>query len=205
MKKSSIIRNEKGVALITALVVAVIGMLITASLLIMVDTGTWFSGSQIRYLKALSAAHGGMQFFAREVLQRCLQSKNLSSLSSYDALNLTAQISDAKFKGKLETTGTVDDGYPDAAVAIATTDTVDTTITLSFSNTPNMAITSGILSTARGNSSQSSNNLVSGGVVNNQSNTITPQQIPYTYQIATEAKGSVNSGESATLDSLYIY
>lgn len=208
--------DERGFALVTALVLSAVGMLITITLLLMVNTGTWFSGSQARYQQKLSSAYGGIRFFAREIMERCLQGTTLTTLLSSDdtydpqnsgALKVSAATTSSKFKTKLETTGTVKDGYDEDAT-ISTNDTVDLTMTLSFPSTPDLNVESGILSTSLGNSSANSttNNLQGGGVVNSTSNTITPQQIPYIYEIDTRTTNSVSSNkETAELSSIYIY
>jgi hypothetical protein len=54
----SILGNEKGIALITALLLGLVGMLMIASLLYMTGTGIWISGSKIRYQAALESSHG---------------------------------------------------------------------------------------------------------------------------------------------------
>jgi hypothetical protein len=191
------IDNEKGIALVSALILAAVGMLMTASLLVMVGTGTWFSGSKNRYQKALSAAHGSMNFFAREVVQQGLRGNGVNTLGNYGGL-LTPAITDARFATKLTTSGNITDAvYPN--------DPIDATTTFTFPDAPNMAVNSVILSASRGNSSMSANRLGGGGVVFNQSGTVTPQHIPYIYQTDSQTQDPVFTIESARLSSIYAY
>lgn len=195
---AKIICNQDGVALVSALVLGLLGMLMVATLLLMVNTGTWMSGSKKRYQTALSAAHGGMNFFAKEMIQRGLAGTNLSVMGGGYGGILNPIISNADWNTKLTTTGRLNDGtYPNAPL--------DATITFTPQNGPAIAVNTSILSTSRGNSGLSPNLLQSGGVVNNTSGTITPQHFPYLYQIETQAQNAANPFENATLSSTYVF
>ena len=194
----AILGNERGIALVMALILGLIGMLMIASLLYMVGTGTWTSGSKKRYQIALEASHGSMNFFAKEIIQNGVGGTLLSTMGTYGG-TLTRIISDADFTKKLTTTGDVNDGiYPN--------DNPDVTLTLAFTApTPNIIVNNAILSTNRGNSGTSSNVLVGGGVVNNSSGTVTPQHIPYLFQTDIQGKSAANSRERARLSGIYAY
>jgi len=195
----SILGSERGVALVMALILGLVGMLMMASLLYMAGTGIWTSGSKNRYQAALESAHGGLIFFAKEIIQRGVGGATLTSMVTPGGI-LTAVIIDADFTKKLTTTGSLGVGaYPPA------TANLDATLTLAFAApSPNMIVNTTILSTSRGNSGTSANVLVGGGVVNNNSGTVTPQHIPYLYQIGIQAQ-SVNIQENARLSSIYVY
>ena len=200
----AILGNERGVALVMALVLGLVGMLIITAILYMVGTGTWLSGSQKRYQAALDAAQGGMTFFVREIVQRCIGGESLNALGSananYNGLLTTGAVSDTEFKRKLTTTGVagVDVGYP--------TTTPDATLTFAFqSPTPNMTVNTTIVGTSIGNSGASANLLVGGGVVSNNSGTITPQHIPYLFRTDVQGQSAVSSREKANLSGIYAY
>lgn len=195
---SSPLGNEKGVALITALVLGLIGMLMIATLLNLVGTGIWTSGSKKRYQTALEASRGGLDFFAKEIIQRGIGGTSLSTMGSYTGGIFTGLATNADFTNKLTTTGRVGDGtYP--------TTNPDTRVTflLAGSNS-NITVNTTILSASRGNSGTSSNILGGGGVVNSQSGTVTPQHIPYLYQIESRGQGA-SFQENAILSSSYAY
>ena len=194
----SILGNERGVALVMALILGLVGLLITASLLYMAGTGIWTSGSKIRYQTALEASHGGMSFFAKEIIQNGLGGTTLSAMGNYTGL-LAPIISDANFTAKLTTTGTLGvGGYP--------ADNRDATLTLPFTApTPNIIVNTAILRTSRGNSGTSANVLEGGGVVSNQSGTVTPQHIPYLYQTEIQARSVTGARENAALSAIYAY
>ena len=174
-----------------ALILGLVGMLMMASLLYMAGTGIWTSGSKNRYQAALESAQGGLILFAKEIIQRGVGGATPSSMGTYGGI-LTPL--DANFTTKLTTTGV----YPAPPPA-------DATMTLPFAApSPNMIVNTTILSTSRGNSGTSANVLVGGGVVNNNSGTVTPQHIPYLYQTETQAQ-SVNAQENARLSAIYAY
>jgi len=190
--------NERGMALVMALILGVIGMLMLASVLYVVRTGAWTSGSKKRYQEALASAHGGMSFFAKEIIQRGVSGTALSDMGTYNGM-LTQVITSTDFTKKLTTTGIRGDGtYPNGAV--------DMNLTLTFpAPNPNMVVGTTILSTSRGNSGTSSNVLVGGGVVNNAGGTIAPQHIPYLFQIDIQARSAINTRENAWLSTVYAY
>jgi hypothetical protein len=190
------IENEQGIALVSALMMGAIGMLMVVSLLFMVgNTGSWTSGSKIRYQAALAASHGGMNFFTQEIIQRGLGGTSLSAMGDYGGL-VAPVVSNANLNSKLTTTGRLNDGtYPNAPL--------DVTMAFAMQTGPAITVNSTILSTSRGNSGTSSNLLLGGGVVNNNSGVITPQHIPYLYQ--TESRGKAASIENATLSAIYAY
>lgn len=193
----SILKNERGMALVTALVMGLVGMLMTGSLLYMTKTGIWTSGSKARYQTALEAAHGSLVFFAKENIQKGVGGDTLGSMGTYGGV-LTPQITDADFTTKLTTTGTLGDGtYPAAPL--------DTTMTLTFAANPNIIVDTTIVSTSRGNSKGGGANLlISGGVVENNSGKLSPQHVPYLYQIEVLAR-NVNAPENARLSAIYAY
>jgi len=193
-----ILGSERGVALVMALILGLIGMLMIASLLYMAGTGIWTSGSKKRYQTALEASHGGMNFFVKELLQRGLGGDTLSGMGTYGGI-LAPVVTDANFTAKLTTTGDISDGaYP--------ADTEDAALTLAFAApTPNIIVNTAILSTSRGNSGTSSNVLVGGGVVSNSSGTVIPQHIPYLFQVEIQGQGAGFSRERAKLSTIYAY
>lgn len=190
---AAILGSERGVALVMALILGLIGMLMLASLIYMSTTGIGTSGSKKRYQMALEAAHGGTDFFAKEIIQRGVGGETLSAMGDYNGL-LTQKNIDANFTAKLTTTG----AYPASPA--------DATLTLTFAvPNPNITVKTAILNTSVGNSGVSSNVLVGGGVVNNSSGTVTPQHFPYMFQTEIEAQSVSGTQEKATLSAIYAY
>src|ERR1700686_3440177 len=61
------LRNERGVALITALLLTMIALAITMALLYMVTWQTKLSGEHRRYKTAIEASQGGADIFAKQI------------------------------------------------------------------------------------------------------------------------------------------
>ncbi len=59
--------NNKGIALITALVLSLVAMALIAALMQLVLSGTKMSGSMKVYTTALEAAKGGVEYFVRSM------------------------------------------------------------------------------------------------------------------------------------------
>jgi hypothetical protein len=206
-----IINNQQGIALVSALVFGVIGMLMVASLLLMVDSGTWLSGSKKRYHMALSATHGGMDFFTKEVIQSGLGGTTLGAMNPFGGLLITnPAITDANFTTKLTTRGDSTDGFWPYDPNLVNTGNAfvipDATVSFVFpGGAGNINVATTILSTNRGNSGLAANVLQGGGVVNNGGNAIAPQHIPYLYQTVSQGQSAVNARENARLSAIYAY
>ena len=190
---SLILGSERGMALITALVLGLVGMLMISSLLYLAGTGIWTSGSKNRYQTALETAHGGLTFFAREIIERGVGGTALHSMGNYGGV-LTPVATDASFTTKLKTTG----NYPAAPA--------DATLTFTFAApNPNINVNTTILSSSRGNSGTAHRHtLLTGGVATNNTGTVQSQHIPYLYQTEIRAQ-SVNAQENAGVSAIYVY
>ena len=175
------IENEQGIALVSALMMGAIGMLMVVSLLFMVgNTGSWTSGSKIRYQAALAASHGGMNFFTQEIIQRGLGGTSLSAMGDYGGL-LAPVVSNANLNSKLTTTGRLNDGtYPNAPL--------DVTMAFAMQTGPAITVNSTILSTSRGNSGTSSNLLLGGGWSTTTVVSLHPSTSPIFTRLSLEGK-----------------
>lgn len=206
-----IIQNERGIALITTLILALIGMLMVSSVIYMVQTGVWASGSKKHYQLGLDVAHGGLNILTKDAVQAGIQGRALSTIGNYGGL-LTGTTSDACFSQKLTlSTRDWDRNSCNLEDLANPQSNPDLRFTFRFPapqpNIPqlNMVVNAKIVNTGRGNSSTSQNVLETGGVVNNNSGTVTPQHIPYLYQIEVLAQSANNSKERAWLSALYAY
>ena len=203
-----IISNEHGIALVSALMLGMFGMLMIATLILMVNTSTRLSGSKKGYYMDLDAAHGGANFFTKEIIPRGLGGTSLTAMGSFGGL-ITPVISDANLTKKLTTRGDTKDGFwpydPNSANTAVAFDATDVSFTISLPVGPNVNVNTTIVSTSRGNSGTSSNVLQGGGVVNNNSGTITPQHLPYLYQTETRGQNAANPVENARISSIYAY
>lgn len=75
-----ILRNERGVALIFVLLLAVVALITTAGLLYIVGRGGYLSGQQKRYNTALEAGRGGVQATLQVVADRGIDTMGLTNV-----------------------------------------------------------------------------------------------------------------------------
>jgi hypothetical protein len=64
--------NDKGVALVTALMFTVLSLVISMSLLYMVTSGTKISGAMKRYKSVTEATYGGTEIMTKDLLSKAL-------------------------------------------------------------------------------------------------------------------------------------
>ncbi|MGB9712752.1 MAG: pilus assembly protein PilX [Dissulfurimicrobium sp.] len=204
-----ILENEKGVALITAMLLAVIGLLMIGGLLVMVQSGIWSSGSQKRYQTALEASYGILDIMTKDVIPRAISNTagaSLSSLGNYGGL-LNAQASDACFTAKLTTlnTGT---NWNTCGLGNLLNPTTNPDLAFRFqfpASQPDITVFAKIVDTVPGNSSQSDVQLEGEGVATSGGGVVVPQHLPYMYRIEIQGQNAVNPRENAQLSVLYAY
>jgi hypothetical protein len=196
--------NENGMALVTALMLGLFGMLMVAALLFMVNTGTWMSDSQKRYQTILAAAYGGNEFFVKEIIRRCRGGTQLADLGGA-AFNGVVRVqpvaNDGGFRQKLQNSGSFAPYVP------GDNNTGDVVITFAGQNRSDINVHATIVNTSTGNAGTASGpQLLTGGVVPSPSGGgTTPHHIPYLYQIQIVAQSAANTRVRAQLDSLYVW
>jgi hypothetical protein len=106
------LKNEKGIALVTALMLTLISLTFVMAALYLLTQGIRTSASTKQYKSALEASYGGVEFFTKDALPEMLQAgagfTSASFLGLYAAhptLNMTiANTSDACMQLKLTST-----------------------------------------------------------------------------------------------------
>lgn len=187
-----VVHNEKGLALVSALLLGLIGMLMVASLLLMVNTGTWIGGSKKRFQMALAASHGGLNFMAQGIIPAGLGGTPVTA-GTYGGVGVSFG---ANLATKLTTTGSFG--------SFSNSSPWDITMTFPALTGPNTSVITQILNRSRGNTGATGSTLLeSGGVVNTNPGFATPQHFPYLYQTETNGQGAAY--EKATLSALYAY
>ncbi len=81
--------DERGVALVMALILSLIVLAAVSAMLYLVTQGTMISGFQKRYQTAQEAAKGGMELATKEIISRAIASAFLDQIQGTDA-NLTS-------------------------------------------------------------------------------------------------------------------
>lgn len=76
------IRNQQGIALVTALMFTLISLTMLMGLLYMLTQGIQVSGSQKRYKTAFEASYGGAEIALKEVLPQIFQRYSSSQIAT---------------------------------------------------------------------------------------------------------------------------
>jgi len=193
--------NERGVALVTVLLLALIGLGITLAALYMVGRGIQISGLFKRYETALEASHGAADFVVKEFIPNKIGEVPLATLGNYGGI-VAYNIDDACFTNKL-TLPTASWGCSDTS--LDPTNSPDMTLTLAATGGTPFRVFTKIVDTVPGNTSTSGIMLEGMGVVESGSGIITPQHFPYMYRIEVRGERQTNPDERANLSVLYAY
>lgn len=196
------IDNERGVALVTALMLTLISLAIAMSLLYMVLSGTRMSAAQKRYKSSLDASHGAAELFTKQVIERAFQGYSSAAIEAqFSAVGL--ELSDtACFQDKI--------GKPTALWGSGCSSTVDPAVApdmtakLSGQGT-DFNVFGKIVDTIPGNSDLSGIELDSGAGVAGTGSGISPQHLPGLYTVEVQAESEANAREKARLSVLYEY
>ncbi len=86
-------RGERGIALITTLLLGLIALVIIAALMFMLVTGTQISGISKRYSGALEAAKGASEYIIQKILDGTISCNGGGVCSAGDPIDLEAYVS----------------------------------------------------------------------------------------------------------------
>lgn len=205
--------NDKGVALVTSLMLTVLTFTISMVMLYMVLQSTRISGAHKRYKNALDAAVGGVDIVTLDALPYLIGfasdptgSTLIDRLNGSMNLTATSGVSDACLQAKL-TSKVWGAACGVASANINPKDTPDMSFTLQ-SQVPGFNAPSGytvytkIVSTTPGSTDMSGRNL------EGQSTTGAPPAdvgAPYLYRIEVSSEKVTNPSERADLSILYAY
>lgn len=184
------VRNEKGVALVFVLLLAVVGLITTAGILHMLIRGGFISGQQKRYHTAVDAGRGGVEATLQVVGDRGIDTMGLTNLV------LGADLG-TKLAGPTSTWG----------AGVDNTSTIDPAANTSYDMRFDLGayrIYSKIVDTVDGNSGAGTG-LLKAGVVNTGSGEVTVMNIPYLYTIEELAESQTNPSERSKISVLYQY
>jgi hypothetical protein len=204
-----VMSNEKGVALVTSLLITLISLAIAMALLAFVIAGTKMSAAQKRYRNSLSAAYGGVEVTTRDLIPKIFMGYSSSALtSSFSTINLSVQTSNACLRQKLFlptnqwTTSVCGANATTQSAAIAP----DFRFTLTGTNAAsNFNLFAKIVDTVPGNSDSSGVNLDPGMAVAGSSPGISPMHLPAMITLEVEGSQGTKPQEKADLSVLYAY
>lgn len=220
-----ILRNERGVALVTSLLLTLISLGIVMTLLYMVLQGTKMSAARKTYASSLDASYGGVEVVTKELIPYLFanisSSTKMTALqSSFGSNDLAFHVTDDCIKQKLTLpigswTACSDDQKSGVLASIKSAP--DLSFKLSgTSGKPGFQVYSKIVDTSPGNSDPSSQTsgeeewfLAASGAAYNPvvagSGGVKVKHIPGVYKIEVQGEREVSSQEKATLSVLYAY
>ncbi len=216
------LRNEKGIALVTALMLTLISLTIVMYLMYMVTTGTQQSGANKRYRTALEASYGASELVMREIIPTIFTTTLAAGLSNptnalsglYGSLNF-ATTTDACLMEKLT--------KPSSQWSTACSKTTDAklspdfTLTLNATNADPFTVYTKIVEsicsdkrpypTGRCTGSDLSGyDMLDGGQgTTGGSSGVSVQSMPATYRMEIRGERSTNPQEKSVLSILYAY
>ena len=205
--------NQKGIVLITSLMLTLITLVVVLALLYMITAGTTSSGKLTQYRTSMDASYGGAQIVAKDVIPYILtnyaltpaalvtQMTGATGFQGMIGIN-AAQAACVQAKLKNATAN-----WPAGCDAIAPASKVpDLTVQLPAANgaTP-FVVYSKIVSTKLGNSDMGGVNLVGAAVTESGNNVIYPPSQPYLYTIEVQGQKKGDTKISADLEVLYAY
>ncbi len=203
------VRNNKGFALVTSLMLTLISLTIVMALLYMITQSVKMAGQTKKYHTALEASYGGSEIMLKDVLPVVLQ--NLGS--GYTGSTLTTAVQNA-FPGLnvqlptsqqcLQTKLFQSPPWVGCSNTSSPKQSPDMTMDLQAATGSPFTVYTKIVDTVPGNSDTSGLQLEGSGVAESSS-LLRPQQIPYIYRIEIQGERKDNPTAQANLEVLYAY
>ncbi|ACH39353.1 type IV pilus minor pilin PilX [Citrifermentans bemidjiense Bem] len=203
----TVLGNERGIALVTALLLALISLAIALAVLYLVLMQTKVSAAHKRYKTALEASHGGVQLITKELIPRMFGSSTPGAAIKNDFITLSLELSsDACLGQKLSLRSS---GWAACQAGNQSPDpkqAPDMTFKLPGLKGPGYQVYAKIVDTQPGNSDTSGVELLdSAAGVTGASSGVSPKHVPALYRIETQGESIANPREKAALTVLYSY
>lgn len=201
------LQSEKGIALVTSLMLTLISLTIVMALLYMITQGTKVSGQMKTYRTALDASYGGAEIFTKDMLPYVLRNYSSANMvndvtSTFSGVNMQVLTTQACLQAKL--TRPTKDWPAGCDASSAPKRNPDISMTLQGLGDNKYVVYSKIVDTKDGNSDVSGLQLEGSGVAEGSS-VITPQHFPYIYRLEIQGERAANSNSQANIEVLYAY
>ncbi len=221
-----LIRNEKGIALVMVMIIALIGLAMVSTLLFMVTQGTRISGFQRVYRTTDEAGLGGAQIATEVIRSNIYNAVSDAALqpvitgTSFLTVNLEHGTGDACLKQKLKISRggwKTTDPTPLAWTTCTDTDRVlkfdadvspDFTFDLAGATGQTFKVYSKIIDTVKGNTEEGGlggSKLGGTGVVSSQEGQIAPPPTPTLYRIEIQAQDASHPEQRSKYSVLYAH
>jgi hypothetical protein len=204
------LRNEDGIALISALMFTLLCLGMIMALLYYVTAGTRMSAAQKRYRNSLEASYGGTEFITKTIIPRLFNNYSGGRKSLLDDFGPADKLGLAFPSNALDTKlSTATAGWGSLSKTVNPKDTPDLTFTLKGTNSAgDFKVFTKIVDTVAGVGlidSSGIDYLDAGiGVAGTSSSTATPRT-PNIYSIEVQGEKAVNPKEKASMSVLYAY
>lgn len=203
------IHNNKGIALITALMLTLLSLTIVMALLYIVTQGTKWSAQNKKYRNALEASYAGTEILTKEVIPFVMKNyssgtliSDLQTSSLGTAVDLQVASTQTCLQAKL--TKKTTDWPSGCSVTSNPKDMPDFRYRMSAVTGNNFIVYSKIVDTTSGNTDVSGLTLEGAGVAESTS-ILTPQHFPYVYRIEIQGERETNAAAQANIEVLYAY
>ncbi|HQB39162.1 MAG TPA: hypothetical protein PL053_07780 [Deltaproteobacteria bacterium] len=200
------LKNENGVALVTALMLTLISLGIVMSLMLMVTRSTVVSGMNKRYKTSVEAAYGGTEILTKDIMPmifRNYSASNLATMVQTDFSVISPQLGDQTCLQAKLTKATAN--WPsNCSKQPNPKQSPDVSFQLTAVAGNPFMVYSKIVDTSLGNSDQSGLQLEGAGVAES-STVITPQHFPYIYRLEIQGERQNISSGQANIEVLYAY
>ena len=195
--------NEKGIALVTALMFTLISLTIVMALLYMITRSTQISGQQKKYKTSLEAAYGGTEIITKDIIPMILSNTSISTITdTFEAIDMEVFATQNCLQSKL--TLATKNWPAGCSNTPNPKKEPDLTFQLSAATGNPFTVYSKIVDTSSGNSDVSGLQLEGSGVAEGSS-LITPQHFPYIYRVEVQGERENNSTAQANIEVLYAY
>lgn len=226
-----ILKNEKGIALVTSLMFTMISLVICMALLYMVTSGARTSGAYKRYKTALDASYGGTEIVTRDLIGKVLKilpgatatefnssflsaMGTLSTPSFSECLQMRTNLSSKQWTGVCANPTTNPASSPDITFNLNAetgsqykiyTKIVDTREwRFSSISTTSAGMPVLINNKIAGNTDRSSTEALAKGATSGSNNVKVPHY-PYVYKIEIQGQSASSTGEKANISAMYAY
>jgi hypothetical protein len=202
----NLLKNDKGIALVTSLMLTLISMTVVMALMYMITSNTKSSGQIKKYKTSLEAAYGGTEIFTKDVFPMILRNYSSPMLATvltdaYSGVNM--HVTDQNCLQAKLTKSTKN--WPAGCSSTSNPKvSPDLSFTLSAKTGEPFVVYSKIVDTTEGNSDVSGTQLEGAGVAEGNS-VLTPQHFPYIYRLEVQGERQSNSSAQANIEVLYAY
>lgn len=202
-----VLQSEKGIALVTSLMLTLISLTIVMALLYMITQGTKTSGQMKTYRTALDASHGGTEIFTKDILPFVLKNYSSATLmtdvtTAFSAVNMQVLTTQDCLQSKL--TKPTKNWPVGCDSSSSPKRNPDMSFNLQGVSNNTFVVYSKIVDTTDGNSDVSGLQLEGSGVAEGSS-VITPQHFPYIYRLEIQGERATNATSQANIEVLYAY